>query len=427
MSTERLSTSKRDNAVITKISEIFKEATVHQQEAVNCLVDYFTEPLVDVQHYHDMEYYKDKLLIHRLADILGAYFCDEHNLSGMMHLSEVSNSETLDFILNERRTKEFIIRQFVNNSSVRVIIRFPKVRVSNEDDKFVDIKELYVKLFVKGNGTLGSWFEMVRSDYPLIQWLSKYSHSHLPTLYTDKVPDFRDPCLGSGPIYKTQERLSQDYDLDRWGLFAFELDQYVTQESLTGGPYIRLETMGKGSLSEDNPHYLPYLSKDISGLYFSTFLKDFFHDNNFPIAFKDGEFTLGCPVLNFDILLSNYFINWYNEKFAEGKVYKTLAGLEYDNILRKVIIDGNRIFSSESIEVLDNLPNLEGKQLYIDDDHSIPFMFKGKPITLHIEGSTGNIAENYTYLLEKDFCSYTLTKALKIINLKYGTSEQKAG
>src|SRR5690606_32405089 len=154
--------------------------------------------------------------------------------------------------------------------------RFAKATVTNEDDKSVDIDKLYVLVPINGNGTLKRNFSMVRSSYPIIQWLSGYSHSHLPSLSINSTPHFAYPCLVDGPNGPTQDNLKDEYNIDMWWLFAFELEKYVTQESLLGVPYIKLESIGRSSeATEIKLYYRDALGFSCDNIDFNDFLKSY--------------------------------------------------------------------------------------------------------------------------------------------------------
>jgi hypothetical protein len=140
------------------------------------------------------------------------------------------------------------------------------------------------------------------------------------------------------------------------------------------------------------------------------------------VSYKEGQYDLGITDVNFVISLSDYFIKWYNNKVAEGVYYTTLINLIDNNILNKVIIDGNKVYSNAVIQDIDNTQSLEGSHLTRSSDSDKDFIFKGRPVTLHIDGNLNIKSKNYTLLLNTDICSYMLTKILEVINNKYGAS-----
>ena len=409
-----------------------KVVCTHQNEVINLLRDYFTEELTDVTYINSDNELLDLLISTPLINIAYSIVRDtDYRHKTIFNLARLGNNisnqanQILEDVVKEVVTEPtaFIDNLILRNNPAYLYIRFPKVTVTNEDDKSVDIDELYVLVPINGNGTLKRNFSMVRSSYPIIQWLSGYSHSHLPSISINRTPHFAYPCLGDGPIGPTQDNLKDEYNIDMWGLFAFELEKYVTQESLLGVPYIKLESIGRSSeATEIKLYYRDALGFSCDNIDFNDFLKSYCSHTNLNVSYKEGQYSLGITDVNFVISLSDYFIKWYNNKVAEGVYYTTLINLISDNILNKVIIDGNKVYSNAVIQDIDSIQSLEGTHLTMSSDSIKDFIFKGKPVKLHIDGNLNIKSKNYTLLLNTNICSYMLTKILEIINNKYGAS-----
>ena len=409
-----------------------KVVCTHQNEVIGLLRDYFTEELTDVTYINSDNELLNLLISTPLINIAYSIVKDTYyrhetmfNLARLGDNMSNQTNQILEDVIKEvfKEPTTFIDSLILRNNTAYLYIRFPKVTVTNEDDKSVDIDELYVLVPINGNGTLKRNFSMVRSSYPIIQWLSGYSHSHLHSISINKTPHFAYPCVGNGPIGPTQDNLKDEYNIDMWGLFAFELEKYVTQESLLGGPYIKLESIGRSSeATEIKLYYRDALGFSCDNIDFNDFLKSYCSHTNLNVSYKDGQYNLGITDVNFVISLSDYFIKWYNNKVAEGVYYTTLINLISDNILDKVIIDGNKVYSDAIIQDIDNIRSLEGTHLTMSSDSIKDFIFKGKPVKLHIDGNFNMKSKNYTLLLNTNICSYMLTKILEIINNKYGAS-----
>lgn len=404
----------------------------HQSEVIDLLRDYFTEELTDVTYINSDNELLNLLISTPLINIAYSIVKDtDYRQETIFNLARLGNNisnqanQILEDVVKEVVTEPtaFIDNLILRNNPAYLYIRFPKVTVTNEDDKSVDIDELYVLVPINGNGTLKRNFSMVRSSYPIIQWLIGYSHSHLPSISINRTPHFAYPCLGDGPIGPTQDNLKDEYNIDMWGLFAFELEKYVTQESLLGVPYIKLESIGRSSeATKIKLYYRDALGFSCDNIDFNDFLKSYCSHTNLNVSYKEGQYSLGITDVNFVISLSDYFIKWYNNKVAEGVYYTTLINLISDNILDKVIIDGNKVYSDAIIQDIDNIRSLEGTHLTRSSDSIKDFIFKGKPVKLHIDGNFNIKSKNYTLLLNTNICSYMLTKILEIINNKYGAS-----
>lgn len=426
-------TSNELKSKILKIIQARRKAICsHQSEVIDLLRDYFTEELTDVTYINSdddlLNLFIGTPLINMAYSVVRG---TDYRYETIQNLNRLGNNlsnqakqvlkDVVEEVVAEPTT--FIDNLISRNNTAYLYIRFPKVTVTNEDDKSVDIDELYVLVPINGNGTLRSKFSMVRSSYPIIQWLSGYSHSHLPALYTNRAPHFAHPCLGEGPLRPTQDSLKGEFNIDMWGLFAFELEKYVTQESLLGGPHIRLESIGRSSkATEIKLCYKGTLGFTCDNIDFRDFLISYCSHTHLDISYREGQYDLGVTDANFVISLSDYFIKWYNNKVAEGAYYTSLNRLIDESILNKVIIDGNKVYSNAVIQNIDSIQGLEGTHLTRSADSDKDFIFKGKPVTLHIDGNLNLKSKNYTLLLNTDICSYILTKILEVINNKYGTS-----
>ena len=418
--------------IVKLIQERKKVACSHQSEVINLLRDYFTEELTDVTYINSdidlLNLFIGIPLIYMAPAVVRGTDYRNMTISSLNRLgNNISNqaNQILEDVVKEVVTEPtaFIDNFILRNNPAYLYIRFPKVTVTNEDDKSVDIDELYVLVPINGNGTLKRNFSMVRSSYPIMQWLSGYSHSHLPSISINRTPHFAYPCLGNGPIGPTQDNLEDEFNIDMWGLFAFELEKYVTQESLLGGPYIKLESIGRSrEATEIKLYYRDVLEFSCGNIDFEDFLKSYCSHTDLNVSYKEGQYSLGITDVNFVISLSDYFIKWYNNKVAEGVYYNTLISLIDNDILNKVIIDGNKVYSNAIIQNIESTQSLEGSHLTMSTDSDKDFIFKGKPVILHIDGNLNIKSKNYTLLLNTDICSYMLTKILKIINNKYGTS-----
>jgi len=127
----------------------------------------------------------------------------------------------------------------VEITPTHVYIYFPEITVTNEYDLSIDIKGLVVRfnyLIQRDNTILVSNIFGMRTEFNLIQFLGKYSHSHLPKYIND---DFNRFCLGSNtPIKRMTANPVTDLDM----LFA-TINAYVHNESVAGVPHIKMDTV----------------------------------------------------------------------------------------------------------------------------------------------------------------------------------------
>lgn len=123
-----------------------------------------------------------------------------------------------------------------------VYIKFPEIEISNKNDNKHIIKDLYVKIGYKINGSNVKLTELqgYRGKMTYEEHSSKYSHSHLPSSGLNSFAPF---CLGSSEMADLKNDwviTEDDFDQILFELFLYQLDAYVRWESLDGGPYFRM-------------------------------------------------------------------------------------------------------------------------------------------------------------------------------------------
>lgn len=250
-----------------------------------------------------------------------------------------------------------------------IMIRVPETTVTNERDRSIKIQDLFIAIAIRNNLSLICDILMNRATYTEKQWLSCYRHSHLPrTFHSLDCRYFSNPCLGDGPLRGTVENLMlsrnlQGYvDINLWRLFCIELQKYITVESLTGGPYIGLETVGTTLVQHvDFKNYLYGVCANYETImpivqsntlqYFISALNDFLSSGELTFGYVKNRFILGISTTEFVIKLSNHIIKFlntiafeHNEDVAnikkwfikaivrEGKIYKITEETNYDSI-----------------------------------------------------------------------------------------------
>lgn len=122
------------------------------------------------------------------------------------------------------------------NSNV-LLIHFEEFFIENELEQRHKIKDLYVKIILSND------FEILglRGSVTLREYATRYSHSHLPseTTYNNTWGNF---CTGEefGTLinnYKSKRTL------EALNLIMFTLEDFITSESLNGGPHIPMDRL----------------------------------------------------------------------------------------------------------------------------------------------------------------------------------------
>lgn len=301
-------------------------------------------------------------------------------------------------------------------NNIFILVHFPHVRVTNENNKYVDINHLWAKIRISSKGTLKENFTLNRSEYQTIHFRSNYLHSHITSIPKDDFTRFQLPCTGSGPINNTMTSLKKSFDNTLWQLFCFELSKYVTVESIEGVPYHYLESIGSNDMSTETPHfyvynnYSPYdvilKSEDLA-----EFVKYFIQNNHLKFNYKNNSYSIGMSYIEYVVLISNNFIKWYNKQFNSKKITITFEILKNKEVVRECIISNGRIYYENPIETDRDLYSYIGKKICT---------FKGKEITLNIIDITETTNTNKSIILNTKIALFILNQILKVLNYRYG-------
>ena len=305
-----------------------------------------------------------------------------------------------------------------------IMVWWPTVTVTNDNNRSIVIKDLYAKIVVTSEGRIpyeNRGFQLNRTTFSNDQWLSEYSHSHIPRISRFGVPNFANPCLGTGPINNTIVDLKNSYEEAVWMLFCQELSLYVTVESLRGGPYIRMESIGA---SKDLPGFQKFTTvetlyytytRNIDKDEFDSKLREFIlwylEHGHLKFNYRQEEFRCGLPYYDFMIDISNSFIEWFN-LFGERS---RLTKLYNNSILIQAIVSQGKFYKNATENPI-NTASIEGQHV---------LTFKGESKTLHIEAPSSDSEQTVTTLLHHDIAMYILGRILRIINYRYCNEHNK--
>lgn len=314
-------------------------------------------------------------------------------------------------------TMKNIIRHFSGNKGV-IYVWWPKVTVTNENDKSIVIQDLYAKITVQMDGRIpyeNIGFLLNRATYTQEQFLSNYMFSHIRAIPKYNYKDFQSPCLGTGPIRETISTLKNEGDEVTWMLYCEELAMYVTVESLKGGPWKRLETVGNISKLMD---YSGYDFGKCSAINFlriysqeqlKCFIKYYLEHGHLSLGFRNGEFVCSMPYYDYIIDVSNSFIDYYNEYLKATEKSKNRCFLQHI-LCNAVVIDGKfyKHDTNENIPIL-NFERECGKHV---------LTFKGKEVKLNIIKERQSEATLATFI-DHYLAMYILHQILRTINYRY--------
>lgn len=288
---------------------------------------------------------------------------------------------------------DFYGEEFLDISDNYIIIWYPEVIISNENDLSHLMRDLYVK--VSFNKDEFDKFELLRGTLTINEMQSGYAHSHLSGINTN----FHTSCLGRGPINNTIASLKTTNEyLELWDLFIVELDKYVRVESLAGTPYNYINNIkSKGSYDKFDTFYsiqkLPY--KDSNLINWIRGLSNNIYDL-LNVNFNCGQYQIGYNYSETILILTKHFLKYIQDNNLN------INGLE-DGILKK------GFYHIDCVEMHKNVV-IDSK-----DKNKYLFSFKGEEIYLKIidiepEGKDVPI-------LNKDITDYIVTSVLTDLNL----------
>lgn len=273
----------------------------------------------------------------------------------------VDDSRIYKITDNEAKLDVDTIIDIINykSSDLFVLIHFPIITVTNEFGKSIDIYNVYIKVVLRISGAYRR-FCIAKSTFTKEQVISKYIHSHCPSKDDNTI--FYNMCLGTGSFFKfiTDFSLSH-YNENKWRLFCAFLKQYLEVESLQGGPYIRLESVG---ISQN---YVCTIEDYVKSHYCYAYELQALNDSNITVNIPINHFIQ--YVANRNVLSYNYIINHYELAYTFTEFALKISDLFLDFINEKGLKPKKNIF----INVFYN-----NESLYMNSEITIPDNFEGK-------------------------------------------------
>jgi len=380
------------------------------QDIYQVFVDFYGEDNVDLQNNFNLSTFKgclyDTLYTSLIADT-------NHNLLRSCPISKLKH-----LIAAYQNNKDIYLKRFLNLHVdyfyCYIIVYFPKITITNEYNENVDIEEVYVRVPITFKGKMANSFEIIRAKYSYEQYITGYMHSHAHSGISGTSTDWRPMCLGSGPLVTTTHTLKNSYDIDIWRLFCLELDEYLKVESVAGVPYIRMNRIG------DPSWYSSYiingnresLDSIMSIPMAKSFLKFLFHkllvENSDYFSFRDKSICLALSNEQFAIVISKYFIEYYNSVSNELDI----NGIIIDCMV-KVKRDINGTLKYE-LSKRNNVENINSNNFIL--------CFKGKNIHMKVDILQDMSVPKDIYLLKPKTVNTILNYLINIVN--YGNTKE---
>lgn len=413
-----------------KVHALYEELMEKPREIHQIFNDFFGNDRVDMQGFLTVEGFISSLEANRI----GSYIISLGVLKESDNYKNLpdEDKEIIDLLWNEEECwnvpllsddtlakcflpliKEYVGDRWFNN--VFVLVHFPEVRITNEYDKYVDIKHLWAKVMFNWKGKGKGAFGLNRSHYPLNHFKGNYMHSHMGGIPKSDFTYFGTPCTGSGPINTTMATLAIDYDEAIWQLFCLELDRYVRVESIAGAPYYRLEQIQSSGEETVRDNFNNTATRGETTAMempeINDFIKYLLSNKVLPFNYINGSYSVALSYVDCVVAVSNAFIEWHNNLFLDGAIDSKFSNLLNNKTLIKAIIKDGKIHTITTSESdMRSIERYNGK--YICD-------FKGEDITLVIEGAVEN-NDNSVILLNPNYIEYIIFRLLLVLNYRYG-------
>jgi hypothetical protein len=402
--------------------------------------DFFGEGRVEMQGF----YTKDELYTYLSRTPLGTFMelsdivnssayqnmnKEDRDLVNLFWTAEGANNETV--VSDSALAKHFlpIIKEKIANTmfnNLFILIYFPTVRITNEYDKYVDIKELWLKVPFNWMGKGKGYFGVNRSNYPLNQFKHGYMHSHVSSIPIGDFEKFQTPCTGRGPINSSLSTLAIGYDEAIWQLLCLELDRYVRVESIDGVPHHRLENIPVSEMGDAKNKFSMQSLRGViprSGIFgieqFKPFIKHLLETKKIRFNYVNGSYGLGMSFIDTVVLISNEFISWYNIEYNKHTIDISYAYLVSNRIINECIITNGKVYVPKPVRrgSSSDYQRCVGRKICT---------FKGRDITLTIDGVLSSEEEslNRTRILNLQYIEAIVCSILRILNYGYGREER---
>lgn len=420
---------------VNTIKSWYKDCLDNVQAVYSIFINTFGEERVDLQLPFTEEEFTSAVLSVSVKNVTTPVSA----LRNSPHTIETLPEDQLESC--EEYFRNYASRIFDNAT---IMVHFPEVTISNENGRTHLIRDMYAKVGVTSKGKLGVHPQFHRATYTQTECENNYMHSHIPSIPFDDLKEWRSGCLGSGPIRDTIAQLTIDNAWELWTLLTVQLDQYVHVESLTGGPYHRMESLGTthagwSEIAEENrwnSGYFPMSSPvgfkmpELGGAVlreehlkeFTKHLCEIFPQTDFFLAYSHDHYFWGTSYLETALKMSDLFIDWINEQNAKGEISVSLSDLLDKNILRQSVIRNNKIVTFvKRASSRRDFSGYEGRAM---------FSFKGEQVRFHLmdplEGS-GSILPDTLKLLSPALI-YVIVNAIETqVNLIYGRNAETPG
>jgi hypothetical protein len=144
--------------------------------------------------------------------------------------------------------EEYIDIEKVSATEFNLIVLFPEINITNSRRHKHVIKDIYVKINIDisvQNVSTGDRLSTItlsgrRGKLSEEEFQSNYGHSHFSGGGTERWSDF---CLGSSDFAMILQTMRFSLTPEDWSLLFLSLENYLSWESLEGGPYKNIQNI----------------------------------------------------------------------------------------------------------------------------------------------------------------------------------------
>lgn len=280
-----------------------------------------------------------------------------------------------------------------NKFHLKVVIRFPKIEITNENQEKHIIEDLFVcfdVLHSYSQGLGNSYFKNLygtRGTLSYIEWVRGYFHSHLGTVDVSSSSlsfYLKEFCLGvDTEVINVEEALALEYDENMFQMYLYCIRTLVEWESLEGTPYKYIKDLTISSESEE----IVRISKNTCHLYYNLF-RGLISSLDVDFVLQNGKYKI--------------VKNQKAKDFIKSVVIQ--FDIEYYPKLLVIRDEQNRFMSYASPETVVN-PNVPLR----DSEGNPPkYLFRGEEIPFKIHLYDGEKPNLDAYFVHPSFINYVI-------------------
>lgn len=369
-------------AILKSISDV-TQAQNSQKDNYQVFTDYINNCKTKLEEILNF-YYPDKW------DIIETEFPDSHQTK-LKHvinsLKACNQQELLDGIQNSS-----IHEELHHKARFKYVIYFPNIEITNGRDHH-QIKDLWIYLkfsyLFKLKKMSGN-----RSSKTFAEYTIGYNHSHMETTSENTARTNLICCLGYTSYSTLSNSLFEEFDEDNAALFIQQLTDYLSWESLEGGPYCCISQIGLRDYTTDSGRRMSQMDRE---RIYQEFLK------KYPSGYNVNLRELG-PIYRFEIIKDEAFKQKVTDICPES--YKML----FDSVLKKHYVEKAHSPTKEELERMNNnFKSACGKIL----------TFKGTDIYFSLYDPEKESEKNTVKTAPESLANYIATRLENTINKFY--------